>query len=139
MSNKHPLKHEMKVCIEEMNVHINEVVSQIGGPPFLSAPTCGCISRPYLAPRSNQPPLFRSQPPRPSSCTRNARYRSAAPPVKLNFLRPRAHLLPFRHLEGEISWSWMSIRSHVSRVSRGFFATRWCTCIMTEEHKYSRR
>lgn len=32
MSNKHPLKHEMKVCIEEMNVHINEVVSQIGGP-----------------------------------------------------------------------------------------------------------
>lgn len=58
MSNKHPLKHEMKVCIEEMNVHINEVVSQIGGPPFLSAPTCGCISRPYLAPRSNQPPFF---------------------------------------------------------------------------------
>lgn len=32
VSNKHPLKHEMKVCIEEMNVHINEVVSQIGGP-----------------------------------------------------------------------------------------------------------
>lgn len=30
VSNKHPLKHEMKVCIEKMN--INEVVSQIGGP-----------------------------------------------------------------------------------------------------------
>lgn len=33
VSNKYPLKHEMKVCIEEMNVHINGVVSQIGGPP----------------------------------------------------------------------------------------------------------
>lgn len=34
VSNKYPLKHEMKVCIEEMNVHINGVVSQIGGGPL---------------------------------------------------------------------------------------------------------
>lgn len=75
-SNRVPWKREMRACIEKMNVPSAQLIDWLfkGGPP-LSFPRehVGVYLGQASSSHKDQPPIFQSQPPRPSSSRRNAR------------------------------------------------------------------